>query len=91
MKLKHKNLLTHIAIIMDGNGRWAKKQGFDRIEGHRKGVESVKKVIRHCESNGISIAGVPKDASNSLLQIAVTEKRTKNEIDLLINTLKEID
>jgi len=52
---------------------------------------SADKVIRHCESNGISIAGVPKDTSNSLLQIAVTEKRTKNEIDLLINTLKEID
>ena len=52
---------------------------------------SAEKVIRHCESNGILIAGVDKDDSNSLLQIAVTEKRTKKEIDLLISTLKEID
>ena len=52
---------------------------------------SAEKVIRHCESNGILIAGVPMDDSNSLLQIAVTEKRTKEQINLLITTLKEID
>ncbi len=52
---------------------------------------SAKKVINHCESNGILIAGVDMDVSNSLLQIAVTEKRTKKEIDLLINTLQRID
>jgi len=35
----------HIAIIMDGNGRWAKKRFMPRISGHRKGLESVKAVI----------------------------------------------
>ncbi|SVE04851.1 uncharacterized protein METZ01_LOCUS457705, partial [marine metagenome] len=33
---------NHIAIIMDGNGRWAKQKGFSRIEGHKKGVKAVK-------------------------------------------------
>jgi glycine dehydrogenase subunit 1 len=51
---------------------------------------SAEKVICHCESKGILIAGVDMDDTNSLLQIAVTEKRTKKEIDLLISTLKEI-
>jgi len=35
----------HIAIIMDGNGRWAKAKGLERVEGHRKGVEAVRKVV----------------------------------------------
>lgn len=38
----------HIAIIMDGNGRWAESRGLARIEGHKAGVESVKKIIRCC-------------------------------------------
>ena len=38
----------HIAIIMDGNGRWAKKNDLQRIDGHREGVKSVKKIVKHC-------------------------------------------
>lgn len=38
----------HIAIVMDGNGRWAENQGLPRIEGHQAGVESVRKMIRTC-------------------------------------------
>ncbi|WP_133136977.1 polyprenyl diphosphate synthase [Legionella rowbothamii] len=38
----------HIAIVMDGNGRWAESQGLPRIEGHKAGVESVRKMIRVC-------------------------------------------
>ena len=41
-------LPKHIAIIMDGNGRWAKSRGLPRIEGHRAGTESLRKVIRAC-------------------------------------------
>ena len=37
--------IKHIAIIMDGNGRWAKKRGLPRLEGHRRGVENVRKVV----------------------------------------------
>ena len=43
----------HIAIIMDGNGRWAKKRGLPRIYGHRVGVESVREIIRACSSLGV--------------------------------------
>lgn len=42
------NLPQHIAIVMDGNGRWAEKKGLPRIEGHKAGVESVKKIITCC-------------------------------------------
>ena len=38
----------HIAIIMDGNGRWAKAHGMPRLEGHRQGVNAVRKVVRRC-------------------------------------------
>jgi len=48
-------LPRHIAIIMDGNGRWAKERGMTRIEGHRKGAESVRAVVRTCRKLGISV------------------------------------
>ena len=43
----------HIAIIMDGNGRWAKRRLLPRIEGHRRGVEAVRQVIRDCAEKGV--------------------------------------
>ncbi len=47
--MKKNNTLNHIAIIMDGNGRWAESQGLDRIEGHKQGVNSVRKIIRYAD------------------------------------------
>lgn len=44
----------HIAIIMDGNGRWAKKRLMPRVAGHRKGVEALRGVIRACAERGVS-------------------------------------
>jgi len=44
---------THVAIIMDGNGRWAKQRGLPRIEGHRRGVEAVRTVLDASNSLGI--------------------------------------
>jgi undecaprenyl diphosphate synthase len=43
----------HVAIIMDGNGRWAKKRFLPRVAGHRKGVETVREVIRACIERGV--------------------------------------
>ena len=43
----------HVAIIMDGNGRWAKKRLLPRVAGHRKGVETVRQVIRSCIERGV--------------------------------------
>lgn len=44
----------HIAIIMDGNGRWARKRFMPRVAGHRRGVESVRTVIRACMERGVT-------------------------------------
>jgi undecaprenyl diphosphate synthase len=46
-------LPRHIAIIMDGNGRWARQRGLPRIEGHRQGVASVRRITEHCARIGI--------------------------------------
>jgi len=43
----------HVAIIMDGNGRWAQQRGLPRIEGHRAGAESVKRVVEACSELGV--------------------------------------
>lgn len=48
----------HIAIIMDGNGRWAKKRGMPRSAGHMKGAQNFKKIVRHCEELGIRFVTV---------------------------------
>lgn len=44
----------HVAVIMDGNGRWAKKRGLPRIAGHRKGVEVVRSMVQVCGEKGIA-------------------------------------
>ncbi|MEJ2165939.1 MAG: isoprenyl transferase [Desulfobacterales bacterium] len=51
--LDNKHLPVHIAIIMDGNGRWAKKRLLNRIKGHEKGSETVRTVVRTCREIGI--------------------------------------
>jgi undecaprenyl diphosphate synthase len=48
-----KNLPRHVAIIMDGNGRWARERGLPRIEGHRRGAESVREIVRVSGELGI--------------------------------------
>src|SRR5690242_3502986 len=50
-----KRLPSHIAIIMDGNGRWARKRNFARIFGHRAGVNSVRNTVETCAQMGIQI------------------------------------
>ena len=47
------SLPTHVAIIMDGNGRWAKLRGKERYEGHIQGVESVRRVVRAAADTGV--------------------------------------
>ncbi len=55
-KLKRSgNLPRHIAIIMDGNGRWAKQRGLPRISGHRQGIHSVRDVVEACGELGIQV------------------------------------
>jgi undecaprenyl diphosphate synthase len=54
-KLLKDKLPKHIAIIMDGNGRWAKKRSFDRIRGHQEGIESARAVVKCCRELGIQV------------------------------------
>ena len=43
--LVREKMPRHIAVIMDGNGRWAQSQGWPRVEGHRRGVKSVREIV----------------------------------------------
>jgi undecaprenyl diphosphate synthase len=53
--LNLENLPSHIAIIMDGNGRWAKKRLLNRVKGHEKGSDTVRQVVRTCRELGIGV------------------------------------
>ena len=53
MELTKENLPRHVAIIMDGNGRWAKRQGLKRYQGHEKGADTVRMVVRTTRELGI--------------------------------------
>ena len=53
MELATGNKPRHMAIIMDGNGRWARQRGLPRVEGHRRGVETVKNMVSACYQRGI--------------------------------------
>ncbi|MBW1694424.1 MAG: undecaprenyl diphosphate synthase family protein, partial [Deltaproteobacteria bacterium] len=52
--LEPSNIPSHIAIIMDGNGRWAKKRLLHRVQGHEKGSEAVRTIVRSCREIGIA-------------------------------------
>lgn len=51
--LDRNRLPKHVAVIMDGNGRWAKRRGLPRIMGHRKGVDALKQLLRCCDDWGV--------------------------------------
>jgi undecaprenyl diphosphate synthase len=73
-------LPTHIAIIMDGNGRWAKERHLPRVEGHRNGVESVRMTVRACGEIGIKYL--------TLYAFSVENwNRPKDEVDTLMKYL----
>ncbi|CAM2981322.1 undecaprenyl diphosphate synthase [Flavobacterium succinicans] len=88
-KIDLTRLPQHLAIIMDGNGRWAKKQGFLRAIGHENGTKSVKKIIQSCTELGIDYLTLYAFSTENW-------KRPKLEVDtlmkVLINALKkEVD
>jgi len=80
------NLPKHLAIIMDGNGRWAKQQGFLRAFGHENGTKSVKSTIETCAKIGIEFLTLYAFSTENW-------NRPKLEVDtlmkLLINSLKK--
>ena len=54
-KLKRELIPNHIAIIMDGNGRWAKKRHLPRIAGHKQGMETVKNITKVASNLGVKV------------------------------------
>ncbi len=73
-------LPTHVAVIMDGNGRWAKERGLPRVEGHRRGVDSVRAVVRAAGELGIKFL--------TLYAFSVENwNRPKEEVDTLMKYL----
>ena len=52
-KLEQKETPIHIAMIMDGNGRWAKERGLKRTAGHEEGAKTVRKITKHCSEIGV--------------------------------------
>lgn len=73
---------VHVAIIMDGNGRWAKEKGLATIEGHKKGVETVKMVIEVAIEIGIPYLTLYAFSTENWL-------RPKEEVEGLFNLLRE--
>ena len=74
--------IRHIAFIMDGNGRWAKKRGMPREYGHKFGAEAFKKIMRRCCQLGIQ-------ASTFYVFSTENWKRPQQEVDSIINLLDQ--
>ncbi|MEN6348053.1 MAG: isoprenyl transferase [Syntrophomonas sp.] len=80
--IQRENLPGHIAIIMDGNGRWAKKRLMPRTMGHRAGMGSLKEVVRACSDIGIKVLTVFAFSTENW-------KRPLEEVDYLMKLLVE--
>lgn len=79
--MESNNLPIHIAIIMDGNGRWAQSRGLPRIYGHQEGKKNVKRIVRHAANLGIKYLSLFAFSTENW-------KRPKEEVDGLMEILK---
>ena len=75
-------LPAHVAIIMDGNGRWAKKRNLPRTAGHKMGIESLKKIVDACGQAGIPYLTVYAFSTENW-------KRPQEEVTILMNLIIE--
>ena len=74
--------LSHIAFIMDGNGRWAKKRGLPRKVGHKYGAEAFENTVRNCHKIGIKTVTVYAFSTENW-------SRPKEEIDAIIDLMRK--
>jgi undecaprenyl diphosphate synthase len=83
MEIESTNIPSHVAIIMDGNGRWAKTQGQNRVFGHQNGVKAVQKTVEECARLGVE---------NLTLFAFSTEnwKRPQTEVNTLMSLLVKV-
>ena len=104
-QVKKNYIPRHVAVIMDGNGRWAELHGNDRIYGHRQGVESVRSVVEGAGELGIEFLTLyafstenwcrPQDEVNALMSLLVDaivkEVENLNEKNVKMNVIGNID
>lgn len=81
--LDRERLPKHVAVIMDGNGRWAKRQGLPRIVGHRRGVDALKDLLRCCRDWGI-------DALTAYAFSTENWGRPLEEVDFLMTLFERV-
>lgn len=96
---------VHIAIIMDGNGRWAKKRGLPRVAGHKKGVDTVKEIVEACAEIGVKYLTLytfstenwkrPKDEVSTLMRLLLNSLRDRmnelNDNDIRLTSIGNLD
>lgn len=96
---------VHIAIIMDGNGRWAKKRGLPRVAGHKRGVDTVKEIVEACAEIGVKFLTLytfstenwkrPKDEVSTLMRLLLKSLKDRvnelNENDIRLTTIGDLD
>lgn len=80
--IEQENIPGHVAIIMDGNGRWAKKRGLPRIAGHKEGMDVVKKIVKTASSCHVQILTLYAFSTENW-------KRPSTEVDFLMKLPKE--
>ena len=83
LKIDKKKVPEHVAIIMDGNGRWATKKGFPRTYGHRKGVSVLKEILKASKKLGCKVLTVYAFSTENWA-------RPTKEVDFLINLFDEV-
>ncbi|MCL5245809.1 isoprenyl transferase [Cellulophaga sp. 20_2_10] len=103
--LNKENIPAHLAIIMDGNGRWAKQKGKLRIFGHENGVKTVRRVVESCAKIGVGYLTLytfstenwnrPKLEVDTLMRILVSslrkEVKTLNKNNIKLNAIGNLD
>lgn len=82
IQVKTDDRLRHIAIIMDGNGRWATGRGLPREAGHKQGANAFRKIIKHCEEIGLKALTVYAFSTENW-------KRPQKEINSIISLLEQ--
>jgi len=99
------NLPSHVAVIMDGNGRWAKKRLLNRVQGHEKGAQAVRKVVETAREIGIPVLTLyafstenwqrPKSEVTALMlllkKFLASEKKNLLENNIRLNAIGQIE
>ncbi len=101
---KSGDIPTHIAIIMDGNGRWANKRGLPRVAGHKKGVDTVRDIVEACAELGVRFLSLytfstenwnrPKEEVSTLMRLLLKSLKQRlqelSDNDIKLTTIGDI-